>query len=368
MPEMESVSGYRGMAMHPGLGGRAPAGALSVGAGELRFDGGDVYVQMPISGLKIEAGGLNNAQFLFQHPARPGWVLSTSDRLVLDELAVTADSAVQKQIAGARRRKLALTKFFVAAGVLFAGIAISIVLLFCLKSTLARAVASRLPLAWEQQFGEAAMDNVRKEMKIVIDPKWEAQLDLIRAKLLPGNTNSTFPINIHVADGAELNAFALPGGHIVLFTGLMKATERTEVLAGVIAHEMAHINERHVLRKTIESLGLVLVLQSLFGDTSGILAMASQSSELLLQQKFSRDFEREADDVGWRYLVTAKIDPRGMIDFFRKLEKEAAKTGSAQLTLLATHPATGERIERLDGKLRALGPRSFPPLAVGADK
>jgi len=122
------------------------------------------------------------------------------------------------------------------------------------------------------------------------------------------------------------------------------------------------------LRKTIESLGLVLVLQSLFGDTSGILAMASQSSELLLQQKFSRDFEREADDVGWRYLVTAKIDPRGMIDFFRKLEKEAAKTGSAQLTLLATHPATAARIERLEGKFRALGPRSFPPLAGSADK
>src|SRR5690349_13871691 len=105
MPEIESVSGYRGTAMHPSLGGRAPAGSLSVAAGELRFDGGGIYVQMPIVGVQIEAGGLNNEHFLFQHPSRPGWVLSTADRLVLDELALTADRDVQKQIAGARRRK-----------------------------------------------------------------------------------------------------------------------------------------------------------------------------------------------------------------------------------------------------------------------
>jgi predicted Zn-dependent protease len=364
MPEMESISGYRGTAMHPGLGGRAPAGALTIAAGELRFDGGDVYVQMPIAGLKIEAGGLNNEQYMFQHSSRPGWILSTSDRLVLDELAMTGDPQVQKQIAGARKRKLTLTKFYLAGGVLLAVTAGTILLLFFLKSTLARAVAGRLPLAWEQQFGDIAMESVRKEMKIVEDPKWEAQLNVIRARLLPGNTNSTYPIHIHVAEASDLNAFALPGGHIVVFTGLLKAVDRPEELAGVIAHEVAHINERHVLRKMIESLGLVLVIQALFGDSSGLLAVASQSSELLLQQKFSRDFEREADDVGWRYLVTAKINPSGMIDFFTKLEKEVAKSGTAHLSLLATHPPTRERIERLHAKWKALGQKSFSPLAA----
>ena len=359
---MDSVTGYRGTAMHPSLGGRAPAGSLSVAAGELRFEGGDVYVQMPISGIQIEAGGLNNEQFLFQHPSRPGWVLSTGDRLVLDEMAITADPEVQKQISGARRRKLALTKFYIAGGVLLGLIAAAILLLFFMKSALARAVASRLPPSWEQQFGDAAMDSIRKEMKIIENSKWEARLDVIRSKLLPGVTNTLYPIRIHVAEASELNAFALPGGHIVVFTGLLKAVDRPEELAGVLAHEIAHITERHVLRKTIESLGLVLVLQSLFGDTSGLLAVATQGSELLLQQKFSRDFEREADDVGWRYLVTAKIDPRGMIDFFAKLEKDAAKAGSTQLGLLATHPPTRERIERLEASWRALAQRSFPPL------
>jgi len=149
-----------------------------------------------------------------------------------------------------------------------------------------------------------------------------------------------------------------------VFTGLLRAVERPEELAGVLAHEIAHITERHVLRKTIESLGLVLVLQSLFGDTSGILAVASQGSEFLLQQKFSRDFEREADDVGFRYLVTAKIDPKGMVDFFVKLGKEAEKAGSTQLGLLATHPPTAERIQRLEANWKDLGQRSFTPLST----
>ena len=359
---MDSVTGYRGTAMHPSLGGRAPVGSLSVAAGELRFEGGDVYVQMPISGIHVEAGGLNNEQFLFQHPSRPGWILSTADRLVLDEMALTADPEVQKQISGARRRKLTLTKFYIAGGVLLGLIGGAILLLFLMKSTLARAVTSRLPPSWEQQFGDAAMGSVRKEMKILEDSKWEPQLQVIRSKLLPGVTNTLYPIHIHVAESSELNAFALPGGHIVVFTGLLKAVDRPEELAGVLAHEIAHITERHVLRKTIESLGLVLVLQALFGDTTGILGVATQGSEWLLQQKFSRDFEREADDVGWRYLVTARIDPRGMIDFFAKLEKDAARAGSTQLGLLATHPPSRERIERLEASWKALGDRTFPPL------
>ena len=364
MGQMESVAGYRGTAMHPSLGGRTPSGSLSVAAGELRFEGDDVYVQMPISGIQIEAGGLNNEHFLFQHSSRPGWVLSTADRLVLDEMALTAEPEVQKQISGARHRKMALTRFYIAGGVLLGLLAAAVLLLFFLKSALARAVASRLPPSWEQQFGDAAMESVRKEMKVVENTKWDAQIHLIESKLLPGVTNTLYPIQIHVVESSEMNAFALPGGHIVVFTGLLKSVDRPEELAGVLAHEIAHITERHVLRKTIESLGLVLVLQSLFGDTTGLLAVAHQGTEFLLQQKFSRDFEREADDVGFRYLVTAKIDPKGMIDFFVKLGKEAEKAGSTQLGMLTTHPPTAERIQRLEANLKTLRQRSFPPLGT----
>ena len=290
--------------------------------------------------------------------------MSTADRAVLDELAGIAGADLRNQITGVRQRHVTFTRLYIAGGVLALFVVAVILFLFLMKSALARAVADRLPIAWEQQFGNASMESVRKQMKIIEDPKWEAQLDVIRSKLLPGITNSLYPIQIHVAEASELNAFAMPGGHIVVFTGLLKAVDHPEELAGVLAHEIAHISERHILRKMIESLGLVLVLQALFGDTSGLAAVATQGSELLLQQKFSRDFEREADDVGFQYLVNAKINPKGMVDFFAKLEKYAQKSGAPQLSLLATHPPTTERIERLEAKLSALDKRSFPPLTA----
>lgn len=347
--------------MHPGLGGRSPIGALSIVAGELHFNAGDVLVQMPLSGLQVHAGGLNNEQFLIQHAARPGWVITTSSRSLLQELAARGDTDLKSQIASASRRRVAMTKFYLFGGVFLLIVAGALLLLFLLKSTLARAVANRLPASWEQQFGDAAIDSIRKQMKIVDDPKWNAQLDVVKARLLPSITNSTYPIQIYVADAPELNAFALPGGHIVVFTGLLKAIDKPEELAGVLAHEIAHVTERHVLRRLIESVGLILVIQALFGDTSGLLAVATDSSEILLRQKFSRDFEREADELGWTYLIRAGINPRGMIDFFIKLEKETA--GTEHLSLLNTHPATKERIQRLEEKWKALGQPKFAPLA-----
>lgn len=345
--------------MHPGLGGRSPAGALSIVAGELHFEAGDVLVQMPVSGLQIHAGGLNNEQFLIQHPSRPGWVLTTSNRQLLEDLAAHGDAELKTQIAGAARRRIAMTKFYLFGGVFLLIVGGALLLLFLLKSTLARAVANRLPVTWEQQFGQTAIDSIRKQMKIVDDPKWNGQLEVVKAKLLPAITNNTYAIQIYVAESKDLNAFALPGGHVVVFTGLLEAVDKPEELAGVLAHEIAHVTERHVLRRLVESVGLILVIQALFGDTTGLLAVATDSSEMLLRQKFSRDFEREADDIGWTYLIRAGINPRGMIDFFIKLEKETADT----IPLLNTHPPTKERIERLEEKWKALGAPKFAPLS-----
>jgi predicted Zn-dependent protease len=97
--------------------------------------------------------------------------------------------------------------------------------------------------------------------------------------------------------------------------------------------------------------------------------VASGGSEFLLRQKFSRDTEREADDVGWNYLLAANIDPRGMTSFFAKMQKEmeknpAAAAADGQLNLMSTHPATPERIARLEAKWKALGgAKTFAPIS-----
>lgn len=159
---------------------------------------------------------------------------------------------------------------------------------------------------------------------------------------------------MHIAIDPKINAFALPGGTIVLNTGLINAAARPEEIAGVLAHEAAHITLQHGTRQLIASLGIFALIQAFFGDATGLMAVLADNSALLLTRKYSRDYEQEADKTGWSYLEDAGIDPQGMIDFFKLLLKEQnnkpdktiSKTGDS-LNFLSTHPAAGQRIQYL---------------------
>ena len=151
-----------------------------------------------------------------------------------------------------------------------------------------------------------------------------------------------------------MNAFAMPGGYVVVYTGLLKKVQRKEQLAGVLAHEIAHVTERHALNNIVSSLGVSVLVSAVIGDSSTLESVLAGSSEMLLGQKFSRDAETEADDVAWETLVRSNLDPRGLREFFEILQKEEEKLlgglMKGALSWLSTHPATEERIARLRQK------------------
>lgn len=346
--------------MQQGAGGRMISGSLVVGVGKLRLDGAEVSVELPVDGLQLRAGGHNDEQLFFEHAAQPAWILTTSDHAILAPLAEVADSALQERIRAVTRRKSSsASRFVIATVVVLVLVAGSVALLFSQKSRLARMAAGHVPVSVEEQFGDAVFKSMGQGLKITTDARWTAQLEPVMARLIPAATNSGYQFRFHVAESDDLNAFAIPGGHMVVYTGLLKAVKRPEELAGVLAHEMAHVTQRHSLRNMIEALGLSLMVQTIFGDASGLVALASQGSETLLRQKFSRDTEREADDVGWELLVSANVDPRGMIDFFRTMQTELMRNAATAatdsgLSFLSTHPATAERIGHLEAKWKTL--------------
>jgi predicted Zn-dependent protease len=159
-------------------------------------------------------------------------------------------------------------------------------------------------------------------------------------------------------EDTTLNAFAMPGGNVVIHSGLLLAADRSEEVAGVLAHEIAHVTQRHGFRSIISSLGLYQVLQLFIGDATGLLAVLANNSAFLIDRKFSRDFEREADNTGWEYLMRANIEPTGMIDFFKKvqieekkqLEQLHAQGADKVLSFISTHPGTDERISSLEAR------------------
>ena len=115
-----------------------------------------------------------------------------------------------------------------------------------------------------------------------------------------------FDLRIQVVDAPQINAFALPGGQIVVYTGLLRKAARPEQVAGVIAHEMAHVTLRHGLRGIAKQVGVLVGVQVLTGDLSGL---AAQVATAAISNAYSRDAEREADAEGARMLAAAGIDP-----------------------------------------------------------
>jgi beta-barrel assembly-enhancing protease len=160
---------------------------------------------------------------------------------------------------------------------------------------------------------------------------------------------------LHVMDEEEPNAFALPGGHMIVTTGLLRLADRPEQIVGVLAHEVAHVTQRHAIRQQIAAAGPTLIFQVFLSSRGGLLSLLSGGSQLLIEQSFSQEYEIEADDVGWNYLVAASIDPRGLAEMLHKfkLEEERRKE-SPGLQAFSSHPATDKRIRRLEKKWRQL--------------
>jgi Zn-dependent protease with chaperone function len=219
---------------------------------------------------------------------------------------------------------------------------------------IAGVIAERLPVEQEQQLGRKLFEGMRGKLKL---QEQGAAVETVRSLGTRLTRDSRFQYEFYVAEDKSINAFAMPGGIIVVHTGLIEATKRPEELAGVLAHEVQHVEQRHSLQAMVKNLGLRGLWATVTGDLGG--TIAGQAAVELAALRFSRDAEREADAKGFDTLVGNGIDPRGMVDFFGTMQKAA---GASPPAWLSTHPASDARQKALGERLQALGDRSFPPL------
>jgi predicted Zn-dependent protease len=187
-----------------------------------------------------------------------------------------------------------------------------------------------------------------------------APLEAIVARLAAAEP-SPYRFRVIVLKSDVVNAFALPGGTIVVCRGLLDEAARAEQVAGVLAHEMSHIRRRHQTVLYFERSALDALL-TLVGWTSGTVATRGlRLGAGLGELHFSRENEAEADRMGFDLMVQARVDPRGMGEFLRILDDISASGGIA-VELVSTHPETGKRIEdmrRLEALVRS---RAWEPV------
>lgn len=253
------------------------------------------------------------------------------------------------------RRRVA----WVALGLLLLSPLLLLALFLSQASRLADLVTERIPVADEVRLGRQAFESMRGSLKLIDQGPAQEVVEDIGRKLTVG---SRYRYEFHVAEDAALNAFALPGGIVVVNTGLLAATRRPEELAGVLAHEVQHVELRHGTAAIVKDLGWRMLWAWFSGDWGG--SLAGQAAAELGSLKFSRDAETAADHSGFDALVRADIDPSGMADFFATMAQQSPE---APAGFLSTHPLSTDREEALRSRLSTVAGRHFTPLATSLE-
>ncbi|OQW64206.1 MAG: hypothetical protein BVN29_14050 [Nitrospira sp. ST-bin5] len=209
---------------------------------------------------------------------------------------------------------------------------------------------SRIPVEWEQKLGEAAYKDFLSHQDVMKEGPAVKAVEEMTQRLAEQIPNNPYKFQVTVVKSDVVNAFALPGGYVVVFTGLMKKAESGEEVAGVLGHELNHVLQRHGMERMVKNLGIMAVVAIIVGDQQGLIGLMRQVGVELLTLKFDRAQELEADLTGLQLVYRAKIDPKGMITFFQKLSEK----DEGRLEWLSTHPMSSARADRLKAELAAL--------------
>ena len=230
-----------------------------------------------------------------------------------------------------------------------------------------------LPKSEEARLGRSIMREIRREGVIVDDPELTEYVQSLGHRLAAQVSDGESEFNFFVIDDPSINAFALPGGYIGVHTGLIAATDNESELAGVIAHEIAHVTQRHIARAvhanqrtsligTALMLGAVLVAAAADagGDAVQAAVVTSQAAQIQSQINFTRSNEYEADRVGVQTLAAAGFNPHGMADFFGTLSSSAGPAAARVPEFLLTHPVHSARIAEARNRARSYSGSALP--------
>ncbi|WP_171013966.1 M48 family metallopeptidase [Chitinivorax sp. B] len=308
-------------------------------------------VTLKIAGFHLEAW-----QFSWKQGEK-NWVVHLDDPQLLAELCHAPPVGLQAQVTAmtrVQRHRRRMTGVAWALAGLIVLLPLLLLATFIWQSErIAGWVADQIPVEREMQLGEAIFAVHRPTLTLIEQGPAVAVVQAIGQRLSAG---SAYRYRFLVADSKEVNAFAVPGGTIVVYAGLLAKAESAEELAGVLAHEVQHIERRHSLRAMVHQLGITTLLSAAIGDWSG--AVVTEAAGSLAQLGFGRDQEHEADRYGLEALQRAGIAPHGMLSFFRKL----SQAESGMPALLSSHPASEERFKMLDRLLAEKGVWHSQPL------
>lgn len=267
----------------------------------------------------------------FEHPGPPVQTL----RPVSSELyAQIVQKAEKGQRRAGRRGGATLLR------VLFFLLALVVAFYFFGLPWLAGKMANRFPPDYERQMGDGMYESLRRGFQV--DERKTAYVnEFFREMKIP----SKYDIRITVVRSKEVNAFAIPGGHIVVYEGILEGMDSYEELAALLAHEFTHVEQRHSLRSIFREYSSRIFLALLFGQSDVVSSVLIGNADQLKGLSYSRSLETEADEEGAALLAARRIDCAGFVRLFELLKKESA--GQRIPEFVNSHPNLDRRIESI---------------------
>lgn len=324
-------------------------------------DGGEFVVSY--SECQLEIGGASGRMVFCRNPDRT-LTIFCEDRRFPAALERESAGVLMQELDEIRRgrshkRSRARVLFFAGAAVL---IGLAIGGYYAILAG-ARAGVRTLPMSVDKKIGKAVIESMELGGPRVEDPVVVDAIDVMIDRLAPHAAVQALEFTAHVVDAPMVNAFALPGGQIIVYTGLIAKAEEPEQVAGVLAHEMAHVTLRHGLQRIAQAAGVVVVMNLLLGDAGGLVAIGGEVLTTTTINSYSRDQESEADAQAVRTLHAAGIDPRAMAEFFEAMNRERdALPGIA--SWFSTHPDHQQRIREIRQQLADMPQRDYDPLVL----
>ncbi|HEY9868141.1 MAG TPA: M48 family metallopeptidase [Candidatus Obscuribacterales bacterium] len=342
---------------------RYPPGSADSQAVWLDFEPGTLKIMRgqelvssaPLSAIELKLGGYSGRRLILN-------LRDSSETLVCDdpgllEALAHADTAgtLSRQVEAARQAARHVGRRELLCWVMAGGIAVLAVwLLFAGVDALVTLAIDRIPASLEQQLGDLILADYKKKHRLSTTSPEAQRVERIGKRLAAQLKMSPYDLQFSVEPSTEVNAFAVPGGNIVVLSQLLDEAKNDDEIAGVLAHEIGHVIGRHSLRSALHTAGIWVCLRAIFGEQGRDAAIMLSNFVDLDALRYSRVQETAADVTGVKLSLQANYNPEGLITFFERLRKKEGSGDIKVLEFFSSHPVTSERIDNIRKEIAKL--------------
>lgn len=312
--------------------------------------------EVPFDQLALSLGG-HEGKRLVLADTRGGGTVVCADLKLLDALQKESHAAsltpqiqqVRKNIADLPKREGKTWAIFLAI------IAVLGIAIYSGVDMMTGFIIRQIPPSAEKSLGDIVLSGYRDKHKLEEKGPDFDRVRRIVSRLTKQLPDNKYDFKVYVEQSSDVNAFAMPGGNVVVLSGLLRKASDNNEVAGVLGHEIGHVVHRHTLKSALHKIGLLgcfkLVFQGVGVDQLEWLGGLIDLDSL----RFGREQENEADTTGVKLMHQADYDPNGLVHFFQKLEKtEDSAANLKMLEILSTHPCTPERIAHIKKQIEQL--------------